>query len=670
MSLLPERAAPTGPPVVAIVGSPNVGKSVMFNNLTGRYVTVSNYPGTTVEVSRGSARIEARELAVVDTPGMYSLVPVTDEERVARRILFAGPEVVLYMVDAKSIERMLPLSLQLGELGLNVVLVLNMMDEAKDLGIHIDTEALAATLGVPVVETVATTGDGLGKLRRAIVAQTEQSSAPPALLPYPPPIEKALGQIIELLPQRLASAARGIALLLLQEDSEIAGSLQAEDPVKAAAIASVVATTARASERPLPYEIALARHAHARAVVRRHLSLAKRGRPQLARRLSDLTVSPLTGIPILAAIIYFGLYKFVGVFGAGDVVDLLANDLFGGVVNPWLNSVLGRWLPGDSGWTYWTRELVGGDYGLVTLGVTYAIAIVLPIVSLFFLFFSVLEDSGYFPRLALLVDRVFKKIGLNGRAVIPLVLGLGCGTMATMVTRIQETRRERIITSLLLALVIPCSAQYGVITALLANEPAGALGVSYAWLAWAGILGVLFAVTGRLASRFVPGTAASFYMELPPLRLPRLGNVLAKTLARMKWYFLEVLPLFLLASLLIWAGRLTHLFDLVIAGLRPVVALIGLPPETAAAFLYGFFRRDFGAAGLFDLADRGLLSGVQLLVASVTLTLFLPCVAQFLILKKERGLGMAITMSAGVVTTAFLVGGAVNLVATATGVTP
>jgi len=247
------------------------------------------------------------------------------------------------------------------------------------------------------------------------------------------------------------------------------------------------------------------------------------------------------------------------------------------------------------------------------------------------------------------------------------VLGFGCDTMATMVTRIQETRRERVITTLLLALAIPCSAQYGVITALLAKRPAGVLGISYAWLAWAGILVVIFIATGRVASRLLPGRPASFYMELPPLRLPRLGNVVVKTLARMKWYFLEVLPLFLLASVLIWLGRLTHVFEALIAALRPLVRLIGLPAETATAFLYGFFRRDFGAAGLYRMADAGQLTGAQLLVACVTLTLFLPCVAQFLIMKKERGLTSAVLMSAGIVGVAFVVGGALHAMLAAAG---
>ncbi len=658
----------TGMPILAIVGSPNVGKSVMFNNLTGRYVTVSNYPGTTVEVSRGRGHIEGTDFGVVDTPGMYSLTPITDEERVARRMLLDHESgAVLHMVDAKNLERMLPLTLQLLELGLPVVLVLNMTDEADRLGVQTDLAALSRELGIPVVAAVATTRRGLGQIKQAVLEVRRGCKAAPAPTRYEVAIEEAIVAIARHLPSRFSRAARGIALLLLQEEVEIAEAVRAEDPAASREIEEIVRRTVEANQQPLRYRIALQCHMMAREVAGRHVVAPRSVTRTVADRLSDITTNPVTGIPILAAIVYFGLYKFVGVFGAGDVVSLLERKLFAERISPWFNGLLERLLPGATGWHYWARELFGSNYGLVTLGVTYAIAIVLPIVSLFFLFFSLLEDSGYFPRLALLVDRVFKKIGLNGRAVIPLMLGFGCDTMATMVTRIQETRKERVITTLLLALAIPCSAQYGVITALLAKQPAGVLGISYAWLAWAGILLVIFIATGRLASRIVQGQPATFYMELPPLRLPRIGNVLVKTLARMKWYFLEVLPLFLFASVLIWLGRITHVFDTLVEGLRPVVSLIGLPPETATAFLYGFFRRDFGAAGLYQMADTGRLTGAQLLVACVTLTLFLPCVAQFLIMKKERGLRNALAMSAGVVCTAFLVGGVVSGLLKATG---
>jgi ferrous iron transport protein B len=619
---------------VALVGSPNVGKSVIFGALTGRYATVSNYPGTTVEVTRGRARVAGAAVEIVDTPGLYSLLPLSDDERVTRGLLFAdAPRLVVHVVDAKNLERSLPLTLQLVELGFPVALILNLADEAERHGVVIDVAGLSRELGLPVAAAVATRRGGLDAALAAIARGLEGDPETPPRVDYGE-LEPRVEVLARALPARVARAARGLALLLLQGDDELAAAL---------------GVPAEGGEAALP--ITARRHERAREIARRHVVAPARRRRTFADRLSELAMRPLTGVPILLAVLYFGLYQLVGVVGAGELVDLLETRLFGELVNPRVDAALLALFPESP----WARELVGGEYGVVTLGVTYAIAIILPIVSLFFLFFSALEDSGYFPRLAMLVDRLFKRIGLNGRAVIPLVLGFGCGTMATMVTRIQETRRERIITTLLLAVAIPCSAQYGVVTGLLASRPA-------AFAAWAAILGGAFVLVGRVASRAVAGEAPSFYMELPPLRWPRPANVAAKTFARMRWYFLEVLPLFVLASVVVWAGRMTGLFDLALAGLRPLVMAIGLPAEAAQAFLFGFFRRDFGAAGLYDLQRDGLLDGGQLLVACVTLTLFLPCVAQLLIMRRERGARQAAAVAAGVFAGAFVVGGAVNLV--------
>jgi ferrous iron transport protein B len=282
-------------------------------------------------------------------------------------------------------------------------------------------------------------------------------------------------------------------------------------------------------------------------------------------------------------------------------------------------------------------------------------------VATFFLFFSILEDSGYFPRLALLVDRLFKYIGLTGRAVIPMVLGFGCDTMATVVTRTLETVRERIIATLLLALAIPCSAQLGVIIALLSKAP-GAL------LVWSVCLLLIFIVIGLLAARVMPGETPMFYMELPPMRLPQLSNVLTKTYTRMQWYFIEIMPLFIIASVLLWLGKITHFFPKLVAWMSPVMASIGLPRETAVAFIFGFFRRDYGAAGLYDLQTQGLLNARQLTVAAVTLTLFVPCIAQFLIMKKERGMKVALAIGLFVSFLAYGSGWALNQFLLMTGI--
>jgi ferrous iron transport protein B len=646
---------------LAIVGSPNVGKSVVFNRLTGSYVTVSNYPGTTVEVTRGRGRFGAVEAQVVDTPGMYSLSPITAEERVARSLLIdEPPDLVLQVVDAKNVRRMLPMTLELLEAGLPVILDLNVMDEAEELGIEIDVAALERELEIPVVATVSTTGRGVAELRRRIAEGLAcGTSAPrPAArsIEYGVQLGGAVEQLASLLSQDYGLAPRAIAVMILEGDEELTDLVAEREPERFAEIEEILARAQAVHGDPLRYVVSLARQRTADGIAAKTTTRAEREASGWRATLSRLMMQPLTGIPILLIVLYLGLYKFVGQVGAGYAVNLLEKRLFDGAINPFVTHIVQRVLP----WPTWS-SLIVGDYGIITLGVKYAVAIILPIVATFFLVFAVIEDSGYLPRLAMLLDRVFKAIGLSGRAVIPMVLGFGCDTMATMVTRVLETTRERLIATLLLALAIPCSAQLGVILALLSHRP---LGLAI----WASVVTMVFLLVGYLSARLMPGQAPSFYMEIPPLRMPSLRNVVAKTYARMEWYLMEVLPLFVLASIVIWLGQLTHLFQLAVSALEPLVRFIGLPPQAAVAFLFGFFRRDYGAAGLYDLESSGALTGVQLVVAMVTMTLFLPCIAQLLMMYKERGWKVAVSIAAFILPFSFGVGWVLNAILTGLGV--
>jgi ferrous iron transport protein B len=289
------------------------------------------------------------------------------------------------------------------------------------------------------------------------------------------------------------------------------------------------------------------------------------------------------------------------------------------------------------------------------MALTYAIAIVLPIVGLFFIVFGLMEDSGYLPRLAVMVNRAFRVIGLNGKAVLPMILGLGCGTMATLTTRILDTRKQRILVTLLLALGVPCSAQLGVVLGML-----GGIGAAAA-LWWAGsVLSTLLAV-GALAARLLPGEPSDFLLEIPPLRRPQLGNIVVKTAARVSWYLREAVPLFVVGTLILFVlARLEVLDAVERAGQPLVVGWLGLPPEAAGAFLIGFLRRDFAAAKLFAIAGESGLDTIQIVVSMVTITLFIPCVANVIVIAKERGGRVALAMVATIFPLAFGVGGVVN----------
>jgi len=639
-----EAATSGGHKNLFIVGNPNVGKSVLFNAFTGRYALVSNYPGTTVELMQGKAAPQSPLACfqnIVDTPGIYALCPLTQEERVTQHMLLGEAEaLLLHVVEAKNLHRALPLTLQLLELQKPMVLALNLYDEALAEGLEVDTQALSRQLGIPVLSTIATQEEGLSALAKTLAEQAQKPQATTQergfALGYPEAVEEALALLCPLLGPAFGPQSRAVALLLLQGDAPLLGRLQKEAPSLAAALkAPLEEARLHMDTKAALLHIASARHEAAHALAEACVRPLPKTRSGFWEALSRLAMAPATGIPLLLLALYLGLYQFVGVFGAGVLVDFLEGTVFGQLLLPPFQALLSHLLPGEEGGlAYWARELLGGEYGLVSLGLKYALAVILPIVASFFFFFSLLEDSGYFPRLALLADRAFKWLGLNGRAIIPLVLGVGCGTMATLVTRIQETQRERLITIVLLALAVPCSAQYGVIASLLVPE-GGAFAFPAAFLLWLGVVVFFFVLTGALLSRLLPGEAASFYMEVPPMRLPLLKNVLKKTAARLRWYFWEVLPIFLLASFLIWVGRLSGLFGFLISAMAPVAKALGLPAQAAEVFLFGFFRRDFGAAGLHAMADS--LSATQTLVACITLTLFLPCIAQFLMMKRERG---------------------------------
>lgn len=567
---------------IALIGCPNVGKSVIFQCLTGSYVTVSNYPGTTVEVSRGKARISGRACEVIDTPGLYSIYPITEEERVTLGIISSDPpDVLVIVLDAKNLARMLPLVFQLKGTGIPMVVQLNMFDEALARGINIKTELLSKILDLPVVATVAVNNQGTSQLMDALAASLASPRVKEgvSLSPYSDKTMQGWHK----------------------KAGEIAGK--------------VIMTKSRTA--------------------RRHT------------KLDRILMSPLTGLPILAAIIYILLYQFVGVFGAGTVVDWLEGG-FEGYINPWLQGLASAYIP----WRP-VSDLLVGEYGIFSLGLRYAVAIILPIVSFYFLVFAMLEDSGYLPRLGFLLDRAFKKIGLSGKAIIPIILGFGCVTMATMVTRTLPTRRERLIAMLLLALCVPCAAQTGVIMGLLSVKAS-------VILTWAAVIVSIFAVVGFLLARIMPGKKPTFIIEIPPMRVPQLKNVITKTYARVSWYFKEIVPLFIIASVLIWLGELTGIFDYAVRLLATPLSVMGLPRESASAFIFGFFRRDYGAAGLYDLNRAGFFSSNQLLVAAVVLTLFLPCITQFLITVKEAGVRVGVGISVFILFFSFSVGALLN----------
>ncbi len=628
---------------IALVGQPNVGKSVIFHRLTGRYVNVSNYPGTTVEVTRGQFR-DHLEWTILDTPGVLTLPARSEDEQATAHILLNEKLGVLVQVgDAKNLRRTVQLALLLAEAGVPMVLALNMMDEARARGMHFDTAKLAVELGLAVVPTVATGNEGMAALTRAI----NEAKAPVFRLTYADEIESAIDDLALLLPAAHL-LPRVIALLYLAGDKATEEWLTAQN-------ADLFARAARRDHlqekftEPLAEILQRARMTAAEAVVRRVIRDAGQLGHGLVQRIGQWSVHRWLGWPIVVLVLY-AVYAFVGQFGAGVLVGLLEEDLFNGAINPWFQNIVTAWIP-----ITWLQDFLVGPYGLWTMGMTYALALILPIVTTFFIAFGILEDSGYFARLSVLSNRAFKMLGLNGRAVLPMVLGLGCVTIATLTTRILHTPRERLIVTFLLALAIPCSAQLGVVMGMLASYSTGA------FLIWLGTVILVLFTVGWLSGKLVKGKRIPLMTELPPMRLPVMGNVAKKTWSRLKWYLAEVIPLFLIGAALMFTLDRIGLLPWIIKAGEPLVnGWLGLPKEASAAFLMGFLRRDFGATGLFAMGSA--LSPEQGLVGLVTLTLFVPCIASMLVIIKEQGLKTATIMISLITPLAFFIGGLLHRV--------
>lgn len=632
----------------ALIGHPNVGKSVIFHRLTGTYVNVSNYPGTTIEVARATARF-ARDTDVLDTPGVLTLPARSDDERATMRALLHEDLRALVQVgDAKHLRRTLALTLTLAETGLPLALALNMHDESTARGVAIDAKALAAELGIDVVTTVATAGEGIAALVHALRAPRIAATA----FSYPASIGRAIVELQAIVDARIAHppiASRALAALFLGKDREVEQWLAARLGADFRRLVDVRERADAEHGGEIAGALAAARVAAADAIAAKVLRAGARPTVPLAAKIGRLVVHRVWSLPILAAVL-FAVYEFVGVFGAGTLVKWTEDGFFGGLLNPAMKSFVTAYAP----WP-WLADMLVGQYGLWTMGMTYAIALILPIVTTFFIAFGLLEDSGYFSRLSVLANRAFAAIGLNGRAVLPMVLGLGCVTMGTLVTRILHTRREKLIATFLMALAIPCSAQLGVVMGMLGTVGFGGT------LAWVAALVVTMLAAGFLASKLVPGRRIPLVTEMPPMRLPVAANVLKKTAGRLRWYLVEVIPLFLFGTLLMFTLDKLGVLPWIIARGEPLVTgWLGLPKEASAAFVMGFLRRDFGATGLFAMGNA--LTSAQMVVGMVTITLFVPCIASVMMIVKEQGVRTAALMLALIMPTAFAVGGFTHLV--------
>lgn len=659
---------------LVLAGNPNVGKSVIFNALTGANADVSNYPGTTIDIAKG--HLGRDHLA--DTPGVYGVSSLNDEERTARKMILKA-DIVINVASALTLERDLFLTLQLIEMGKPMLLVINQWDEAQTRGIQIDVDGLSSALGIKVLTCVAVEKKGLEEIERSL-SEARIGNVDSKIMEILQPIIDVVGG------QNPGSKAPSQAeiLLLAEGDGESKATLESSHPQIFAVPAANGASKG---------EIFSTRRLRVNELTNNFVVRTK-GKQVLSTKIGRTLLHPFWGSIISIAVCYLIFYQMLGVWIAGNLVDFtekrtmkvyweplvrrVAATVFpttikvndktyvfdnGTTANTanaaTLDSEIAK-VPGDEvKYDFWAkRNLMGaignilvGEYGLCTLTVTYLLGLLMPLVIGFYLGLSLMEDSGYLPRLAVLVDRLMNKIGLNGRAIIPLILGLGCVTMATITTRLLTSTREKIIATALLGVAIPCSAQLGVVSGTLARA-----GGAAAWAVYLIMVFGILAVTGLLLNMVLPGKSTGLMIDLPPMRLPRLDNVLRKTWKKSWNFLLDAAPMFLLAGFVVSLAQMSGALDLFIKVLEPItVHWLNLPsdPRIPTTFILGIVRRDFASFGLTEVA----LTSVQAVTAMIVITLFVPCIATVGVMIKERGPKVAFTIWLGSWLAAFAIGG-------------
>jgi ferrous iron transport protein B len=622
---------------IAVVGLPNSGKSQLCNSLTGSYELVSNYPLTTVEIKTHLITREGRRWEVADTPGLHGLFIQSEEELVVRERLFADPpDILVQCVDAQRFKESLLLTADL--LGMSIPLVLVIVGVDTPQGVRYDAEKLAVLLGVPVVCSPAP-AKGIAELIRVLRSPVQPQ--PP--LRYGGALETAIETVRGLLPAGFP-CPRQSAVLLLENDPTFLDYLASTRGVEARrALESEVEKIRAGLAGRFPLMVSARKSRWVDDVTAMVTTRVKPPARGFSETFARLCRHPLYGLPILAFFLGIIYLMVVYVAGALSLVLTLA------ITDPVVREV-SHLIPAG----FW-RDFLVGSHGLLTLGLFNSLTTVLPILSVFFMVFGLLEDIGYLPNLAILTRRVSEKVGITGNAVIPLVLGFGCKTMATMTAR-HLPRREKIIVIAMIAFAIPCSAQMGLSIAIL-----GAHGIRYFVVAFA-FLGIAELAAGLLMNRFMKEDRHSQYIqELPPIRAPRVSAVAKKTGYRLLWFLREAIPIFLIAALAMFVIDKVGLLALLKQALAPFMTrILGLPVDMVDALLLTLARSEAAAGYVLKMSREGTLNGAQSVVAVILLTTFAQCFANIAAIFKELGARVAIIIVISIYLLSFLYTGAVH----------
>jgi len=567
---------------ILLVGNPNVGKSALFSRLTGTHIIASNYPGTTVEFTRGYLKLGEERAELIDVPGNYTLKPTSKAEEVAVEMLKEG-DLVINVVDATNLERNLNLTLQLLEKQTPVIVALNMWDDTKHRGINVDVAKLEELLGVPVVPTVGVTGQGVREL---------------------------VGRLPE----------------------------------------------AKVSKNARTYSNSDERWARVGDIVSQVQSLSHRHH-RWYEHLEDASSHRVGGI-VIALLVLFATFWFVRFVGEG-ITGYVAEPLFEGLWTPLLSRLSLALGAGGFWHNILIGNLIGGEidyfqsFGLLSTGLFIPLAVVLPYIVSFYLALGILEDVGYLPRLAVLMDTIMHRLGLHGYAIIPTILGFGCNVPGIMATRILESRKQRFIAATLISIGVPCAALQAMIIGLVGQHGVGYVAMVY------GSLFISWLIIGLILNRAVKGFNPELLVEIPPYRLPPWRVIGEKLWLRVSGFIKEALPIVLgtvlVVNILYWLG----VFDAIANITAPVLTgLWGLPKDTITALAIGFLRKDVAMGMLAPLA----LTAKQLVISSTVLAMFFPCVATFVILARELGARDLLKAVGIMIAAALIMGSLQNLV--------
>ncbi|MBF0399464.1 MAG: ferrous iron transport protein B [Magnetococcales bacterium] len=627
---------------IAIIGLGNAGKSLFFNMLTGCYSFVANYPHTTVAPNRQRTTLEQWPVEIIDTPGISSLNSYSDDERSTLDVLLQEPiQHILFCGDALRLQQSLVLLSQVLELGIPTLFCLNKSDEAARHGIVVDTERLSRLLGVKVVPTAAPYGRGMDRLGEQLLLSQANGSP----VHYLRVIEETLSRLGALFSVE-NRPSRGMLLQFLQKDGGVSASMASQlgQDVFATATDIVRSFYAKVPPARLGQSLFTARDIWARGVDREVTKRAEVTVPGFSYWAGWSARHPVLGWPILLAVLWLTFYAVGGL--AAEIATLLGVWIFDPLTN-----LVGGWIEDP-----FLNEMIVGNFGILTMGVINAIVTVIPILVVFFLIINFLEDVGYLPNLSVLATRAFAPFGLTGKAVLPIILGTGCNTMATLTSRMMESRAERIVVSFLIALGVPCAVQLGVMLAILSVAPFSALLIVVGSVVFTAI------VCGIALNRLMPArTASAFLLELPALRWPNWRNILQKTYFRIKDFVLEAMPLFVFAAALMFALEKTGLLVLIKKWLHPIITgFLSMPDKVTEVFILVLSRREVGAVYFKDMVDNGELDYYQIITGLVVMTLFIPCISNTMVMIKELGARWAISINLGIVAIAILVGGLVD----------